>query len=176
MSADARYSSSDAVADGLRAIAFYRLPPPTRAGSDARGEDLPEWQPVRSARPRFLGHRQPQAPGELGYADARDAGVRETHARLAREYAIAGFCYVFRAGESASELDPTLAAILSSGRPDFPFCVCWETTSSHAGAGFDPYDDRGERRFSHDECVAVVRSLMAYSATRAMSASMAGHC
>jgi glycosyltransferase involved in cell wall biosynthesis len=160
MSADAQFSSSDAVADDLRAIAFYRLPPATRAGRDARGEDLPEWRRVRSARPRFLGHRQPQAPGELGYCDVRDASVRETHARLAREYAIAGFCYVFRSGEPAGELDPTLAAILSSGRPDFPFCVCWETTSAYAGAAFDPYDNGRERRFSRDECVAVMRSLI----------------
>jgi glycosyltransferase involved in cell wall biosynthesis len=145
--------------DQVRVLAFYRLPDPS-PGSDPGREAVAEWAPVRAARPAFVGHEQPQLPGEFGYCDVRDPRVREAHAALAREYTIAGFCYVFQAPTQVSELDPTLAAIISSGRPQFPFCVCWETTTMNAGAGFDPDNDSGQRRFTRDESIAVVRSLI----------------
>jgi glycosyltransferase involved in cell wall biosynthesis len=151
--------------DRLRSLAFYRLPSPANAGG-LSGAELPEWTRVRSARPRFVGHRQPRLPGELGFYDGRDPGVRDAQAKLAREHSIDGFCYVFTAGADAGELDPTLAAIVSSGSPDFPFCVCWETTRSHAGAGFDLYDDRGERRFTREECLSAIRALLPALADR----------
>lgn len=146
--------------DQVRVLAFYRLPDASSRGSGIAGESLPEWASVRAARPAFVGHEQPQLPGEFGYCDVRDPSVREAHAVLAREYAIAGFCYVFQAPPHASQLDPALAAIVSSGRPRFPFCVCWETTSMNAGAGFDPDNDSGQRRFTREECIALLRSLL----------------
>ncbi|HEX7271212.1 MAG TPA: glycoside hydrolase family 99-like domain-containing protein, partial [Casimicrobiaceae bacterium] len=120
MSSPGSFSSRDAAADGLRAIAFYRLPGEAYERGRSPDHVTPEWDAVRVAQPEFFGHGQPQIPGELGYCDVRNADVREAQAALAREYGIAGFCYVFRAPASTSELDPTLAAIVASRRPDIP--------------------------------------------------------
>jgi glycosyltransferase involved in cell wall biosynthesis len=153
-------STPQLAAPDVRVIAYYRLPDSRPPNGAAAGEDLPEWAGVRASRPRFAGHDQPQVPGELGYCDVRDAAVRDAQAALAREYAVSGFCYVFRLPAVDGGLDPTLADILASGRPDFPFCVCWETTRLHEGAGLGPDDFAHERRFTPRQSAAVVRALL----------------
>jgi glycosyltransferase involved in cell wall biosynthesis len=152
-------ASAEASTPDVRVIAYYRLPREPHAPGVA-GEDLPEWTGVRAARPWFALHEQPQLPGELGYCDVRDAAVRDAQAALARAHGISGFCYVFRWPGSDRDLDPTLDAILSSGRPDFPFCVCWETTRLHAGAGFGPEDESRETRFTPDGCADLMRRVL----------------
>ena len=147
-------------ASDVRVIAYYRLPEVPRPAENAAGEELPEWKRVRAARPSFPGHEQPQLPGELGCCDVRRGAVRNAQAELARSHAIAGFCYVFRYQEPAGGLDATLADVLASGQPDFPFCVCWETTRLHGGAGFGPDDASRERRYSREECAALIEALL----------------
>jgi glycosyltransferase involved in cell wall biosynthesis len=142
----------------VRVIAYYRLPQVPHA--NAAGEDLPEWANVRNARRQFALHDQPQLPGELGYCDVRDPAVRDSQAALARAHGISAFCYVFRWSDSAGGLDPTLAEIVFSGRPDFPFCACWETTRLHGGAGFGPDDEAREKRFAADYCAELMRRVV----------------
>jgi glycosyltransferase involved in cell wall biosynthesis len=148
------------VAQDVRVLAFYRLPDAAQPVRGTSGEELPEWTRVRAARPGFAGHEQPQIPGELGYCNVRDARVREAQAALARSHAVSGFCYVLRSPGATTEINPTFADIVATGRPDFPFCVCWETTSLHAGAGFGAGDEHRERRFKLEECVALIRELV----------------
>ncbi len=154
--------SAGALGD-VRVIAYYRLPDAAAGGRS--GEELLEWKIARNARPRFAGHHQPQLPGELGYCDVRDAAVRAAHAALAHEYAISAFCYVFhwpvRGAPSA-----TLAEIIADDRSDFPFCLCWETVTSHGGVGFGAEDEKHAHRHAPDESVAVVRALLPAFANR----------
>ena len=137
-------------ASEVRIIALYRLPEVARPPGPVAGEDLPEWTAVRAARPRFAGHEQPQLPGELGYCDVRDAAARDAQAALAREYGVSGFCYVFRTALGDGGLDAVLVDILASGRPDFPFCVCWDTTGLPSG----------EPGYARAQSVALVRALL----------------
>ena len=153
-------------AHDLRVIAYYRLPDAPRPPGAISGEDLPEWFRVRTARPRFTGHDQPQIPGELGYCDVREGAARDAQAAIAREHAVDGFCYVFRNSGPNGGLDPTLADILASGRPDFPFCVCWETTRLHGGAGFGPDDEARELKFTPEESAKLLRELLPVFADR----------
>jgi glycosyltransferase involved in cell wall biosynthesis len=144
-------------ANDVRVVAYYRLPGPRR---DSRsGEDLREWAVVRAVRPCFSGHDQPQVPGELGYCDVRDPAVRDAQATLARAHGVSAFCYMFRWPLDGS-LDPTLAEIVANGQPDFPFCLCWETVTGHAGAGFGTKDMESAMRYSPDQSVAVMRALL----------------
>jgi hypothetical protein len=51
--------------------------------------------------------------------------VRKQQADLARQYGIHGFCYYHYWFTGKQLLERPIAEILSSGEPDFPFCLCW---------------------------------------------------
>jgi glycosyltransferase involved in cell wall biosynthesis len=154
------------VAPDVRVIAFYRLPDVPRSTGTVPGEDLPEWIRVRAARPYFVGHEQPQLPGELGYCDVREGAVRDAQAALARAHAVGGFCYVFRYTDPNGSLDPTLADIVATGQPDFSFCVCWETTRLHGGAGFSSDGETPESRYAPEQSKHLMRALLPVFADR----------
>jgi glycosyltransferase involved in cell wall biosynthesis len=80
---------------------------------------------VVRAQPLFSGHVQPHLPAELGFYDLRVPEVREQQAAMARAFGIHGFCYYYYWFNGRRLLDRPLREMLESGRPDFPFCLCW---------------------------------------------------
>ena len=108
-------------------IAFY-LPQyhPTPHNDEWWGKGFTEWTNVARAKPLFRGHEQPHIPGELGFYDLRLPQVREAQAELAKEYGIYGFCYYYyRFEKGKNELELPINEVLKSGKPDFPFMICW---------------------------------------------------
>lgn len=116
-----------------KVIAFY-LPQyhPTTDNDKWWGKGFTEWTNVGKARPLFKGHYQPKVPADLGYYDLRLPEVRETQAELAKEAGIYGFCYYhYWFGNGKEELELPFNEVLKSGKPDFPFMLCWANESWH---------------------------------------------
>lgn len=111
----------------IKAIAYY-LPQyhPIKENDIWWGKGFTEWTNVTKAAPLFKGHNQPRFPADLGYYDLRLPDVREAQAEMARAYGLHGFCYYhYWFGNGNQLLERPFKEVLQSGKPDFPFMLCW---------------------------------------------------
>ena len=114
-----------------RVIAFY-LPQfyPTPENDEWWEPGFTEWTNVVRAKPLFKGHYQPRIPQELSFYDLRVPETRERQVELAREAGIEGFCYWhYWFGNGKRLLDRVFREVVDSGKPRFPFCLCWANHS-----------------------------------------------
>ena len=115
----------------VRVIAFY-LPQfyPTPENDEWWEPGFTEWTNVARAKPLFRGHNQPRIPRDLGFYDLRVPETREKQAQLAREASIEGFCYWhYWFGNGKRLLANVFREVVETGKPDFPFCLCWANHS-----------------------------------------------
>jgi lipopolysaccharide biosynthesis protein len=89
------------------------------------GKGFTEWTNVAKAKPCFRGHYQPHIPADLGFYDLRLEEARVAQAELAKKYGIYGFCYYHYWFHGKQLLERPVNEIVASGKPDFPFCLCW---------------------------------------------------
>ena len=149
------------MSEDIRAIAFY-LPQyhPIPENDEWWGKGFTEWRNVAKTKPQFPGHYQPHIPADLGFYDLRLPEAREAQAELAREYNIHGFCYYHYWFNGRRILERPFNEVLASGKPDFPFCLCW------ANENWTRAWDGSERtvllvqHYSHEDDITHIRSLM----------------
>ena len=114
-----------------RVIAYY-LPQfhPIPENDAIWGKGFTEWRSVAKAKPLFRGHYQPRIPADLGFYDLRLPEVRDQQAAMAQDAGIEGFCYWhYWFGNGKMLLQRPFEDVLASGKPDFPFCLCWANHS-----------------------------------------------
>ncbi|MBQ9236421.1 MAG: glycoside hydrolase family 99-like domain-containing protein [Prevotella sp.] len=114
-----------------RLIAYY-LPQfhPIPENDAVWGKGFTEWTNVAKAKPLFKGHYQPRIPADLGFYDLRLPEIREQQAEMAYEAGVEGFCYWhYWLGNGKMLLQRPFEEVLSSGKPNFPFCLCWANHS-----------------------------------------------
>lgn len=152
---------------GLRALAFH-LPQfhPTPENDQWWGTGFTEWTNVAKAVPAFRGHYQPHLPADLGYYDLRLPEARQAQADLARAGGISGFLYYHYWFTGRRILNRPVDDILTSSKPDFPFCLCW------ANENWTRIWDGGsnqvlmEQRYSDADDEAHIRHLLPYLADK----------
>ena len=124
------------------------------------GPGFTEWTNVAKTRPWFPGHYQPHLPADLGFYDLR---VREAHvqqAELAREYGIHGFIHYHYWFHGKQLLEGPVANMLSSGAPDFPFCVCWANESWTRSWTSTGHQLLIEQKYSAEDDLSHIRHLL----------------
>ena len=147
--------------DGVRAIAFF-LPQyhPIPENDEWWGEGFTEWRNVATAKPLFPEHWQPHLPSDLGFYDLRLDETREAQARLAREYGVSGFCYYHYWFSGKRLLERPVEAMLDSGAPDFPFCLCWANEPWSRRWDGRPHDVLQAQCYSEEDDLAHIRWLL----------------
>jgi hypothetical protein len=114
----------------ITSIALY-LPQfhPVAENDEWWGAGFTEWINVARARALYPGHYQPHLPGELGFYDLRLDETRVLQAELAHAHGITAFCYWHYWFAGRRMLHRVVDEVVSSGAPDFPFCLAWANES-----------------------------------------------
>lgn len=128
----------------IKSIAYY-LPQyhPCEENNNWWGKGFTEWTNVVKAKPLFRGHNQPNIPSHLGFYDLRLSEVRSEQAELAKQAGITAFCYWhYWFGNGKRLLERPFNEVVSSGKPDFPFCLAWANHSWYAKT----WDKKGTKK------------------------------
>ena len=112
------------------------------------GTGFTEWRNVTQARSLFRGHYQPHLPADLGFYDLRLPEVRVAQAELAKAHGIDGFVWHHYWFGGRRLLERPFSEVLSSGEPNFPFCLSWAN---------EPWSRRWDGR-DHDLLIGQVYS------------------
>ncbi len=144
----------------VRLIAFY-LPQfhPIPENDHWWGKGFTDWIKVVQARPIFTGHYQPHLPADLGFYDLRLEETRIAQAEMAARYGIHGFCYYHYWFNGRRLLERPFGEVLKSGKPDFPFCLCWANENwTRRWDGYEQ-DVLLAQRHSLEDAAHFIRSL-----------------
>ena len=119
-----------------------------------------DWINVTRARPAFAEHYQPHLPADLGFYDLRLPETREAQARLAAAYGLYGFCYHHYWFQGRRLLERPFEEVMASGRPDFPFCLCWANENWTRSWDGSQRMVLLEQRHSNEDDVRFIQSLL----------------
>ena len=107
-------------------MAFY-LPQfhAIRENDEWWGHGFTEWTNVKSAKPQFKWHHQPEIPLHKNYYDLSNVKVMVDQAKLAQKYGIDGFVYYHYWFSGKKLLEKPLENMLATPDVNIKFCLCW---------------------------------------------------
>lgn len=114
----------------MKKIAFY-LPQYHSIPENDKwwGKGFTEWTNVKSSKPQFYGHFQPEIPYNENYYNLLNSDVQKWQAELATKYGIDGFCYYHYWFEGKLLLEKPMENMLKDHNINLPFCICWANES-----------------------------------------------
>ena len=103
------------------------------------GQDWDEWTLLKSAKPRFEGHRQPRVPID-GYFDEATAAGAERQISMAKKYGVDGFLVDYYWYDDGSYLQAGLddGLLAAENSEDVEFALMW---ANHELVDIFPHDD-----------------------------------
>lgn len=132
---------------------------PFKENDEWWGKGFTEWTNVVKARPRFKGHYQPHLPSDTGFYDLRLPEAREMQAEMARTYGIYGFCYYHYWFNGKQLMERPVNEILASGKPNFPFMLCWANENWTRVWDGQNNDILMKQEYSNEDDIAHIRYL-----------------
>lgn len=144
-----------------KTIAFF-LPQfhPIAENDQWWGKGFTEWSNVVRAKPLFRSHHQPRLPADLGFYDLRLPKTQEAQAELARKHGVHGFCYYYYWFDGKKLLNEPIEQMLRSGKPDFPFCVCWANENWSRNWDGQNRHVLLEQSYSRESNLALIREFI----------------
>jgi hypothetical protein len=124
------------------------------------GRGFTEWTNVVQARPLFEGHYQPHLPADLGFYDLRLPEVREAQASMAAAHGVDAFCYYHYWFGGRQVLHRPFDEVRASGRPDFPFMLCWANENWTRAWDAGDHEVLLEQSYSPEERAAHIGYLV----------------
>ncbi len=128
------------------------------------GRGFTEWKNVARARPRVPGHYQPHLPADLGFYDLRLPEARQAQAEMAGAFGVHGFVYYHYWFTGRRVLERPVREILESGKPDFPYCVCWANEDWTRAWDGKSGQTLLHQAYSPEDDLAHIRHLLPYLA------------
>ena len=145
----------------VRLIAYYLPQFHPIAENDAWwGAGFTEWTNATKALPRYLGHRQPRLPADLGFYDLRQADVLRRQADLARRAGIEGFCIHDYWFSGRKVLETPLRLLLENPDIDLPFCLNWANENWTRRWDGSDHDVLLEQRYDPADADAYIASIL----------------
>ncbi len=125
------------------------------------GEGFTEWVNVKRAQPQADWHYQPHVPhADLGCYNLEDPAVMERQVAMARHFGIHGFCFYHYWFAGKRLLEMPVDRLLATGKPDFPFCLCWANENwTRRWDGLDAEILIAQEHSAEDD-VAFIRSIL----------------
>lgn len=110
----------------VKAIAFYLPQFHAIAENDAWwGKGFTEWTNVTKALPRYVGHRQPRLPADLGFYDLSNVETLRRQAELVRRSGVYGLCIHDYWFDGRKVLETPLRLLMQHPDIDLRFCLNW---------------------------------------------------